>query len=159
MLNFKINKINNNYCDLKDNFNLLYFKKLINNSIFIIYFNYDKVSNKFLYGFKNEMSKKNLKSFVINSKYIKIMFEGKFKYFSSNMVFIFCNNVLNFIFITKLLNNIKFFYLFNKCFSNNNFIMINNLHFFHFIVFKLLFNLLVALLYYIINFIKSIINL
>jgi hypothetical protein len=158
MLNHKINKINNNYLNLRDNFNLLYFQWLINNSTFIIYFNYNKVSNNYLYNLKNEILKKKLKSFVINTKSIKGIFNGKFKYFSSNMLFIFCNNMLNFMFVIKLLNNIKFFYLFNKCFSNNNIIVNNSLYFLHFIIFKLTFNLLIILLYYILNFIKSIYN-
>jgi len=158
MLNYKVNKINNNYVSIKNNFNLLYFKELTNNSTFIIYFNYNKILSNNLYNLKNEILKKNLKSFVINSKHIKSIFDKKFKYFSSNMLFIYCNNILDFIFITKLLNNIKFFYSFNKCFSNNSIVINNNLYCLHFIVFKLLLNLLIVLLYYIINFIKNIYN-
>src|SRR5437763_458248 len=49
MLNYKNNKINSNYIYLKKNFDLLYFKELINNSTFIIYFNCNKIFNKDLY--------------------------------------------------------------------------------------------------------------
>ena len=158
MLNYKVNKINNNYTSLKNSFDLLYFKELINNSNFIIYLNCNKILNRNLYDLKNELLKKKLKSYIINSKYIKKLFEKKFTFLCSHVFFIFCNNISNFIFIINLLNNIKFFYLFNKCFSNNNIIINNNLYFLHFIIFKLLFNLLIIVLYYIINFIKSIYN-
>ena len=158
MLNYKVNKINNNYINLKKNFDLLYFKELINSSIFIIYFNCSKIYNKDLYNLKNEILKKNLKSYIINSMYIKDIFEKKFKFLNSMMFFIFCNSVSNFLFVSKLLNNINFFYLFNKCFSslfNNNIILNNNLNIVHFIIFKLLFSILIIILFYIINFIKS----
>jgi hypothetical protein len=159
MLNYKINKINNNYIHLKKNFDLLYFKELLNNSLFIIYFNYSKIYNKNLYSLKNEILKKNLKSYIINSKNVRNIFEKKFKFLNSTMLFIFCNSVSNFLFISELLNNINFFYLFNKCFSNifNNNIKLNNsLNIIHFVIFKLLFNLLIIILFYVINFIKSI---
>src|SRR5215211_3916491 len=106
MLNYKVNKINNNYINLKKNFDLLYFKELINSSIFIIYFNCSKIYNKDLYNLKNEILKKNLKSYIINSMYIKDIFEKKFKFLNSMMFFIFCNSVSNFLFVSKLLNNI-----------------------------------------------------
>ena len=159
MLNYKNNKINSNYIYLKKNFDLLYFKELINNSTFIIYFNCNKIFNKDLYNIINEILKKKLKSYIINSIYIKKMFEKKFKFLNSYVFFIFCNNISNFIFLIKLLNNIKIFYLFNKCFSNllNNNIKLNDdLNFLHFIIFKLLFNLLIVILFYVINFIKNI---
>jgi hypothetical protein len=159
MLNYKNNKINSNYIYLKKNFDLLYFKELINNSTFIIYFNCNKIFNKDLYNIKNEILKKKLKSYIINSIYIKKMFEKKFKFLNSYVFFIFCNNISNFIFLIKLLNNIKIFYLFNKCFGNllNNNIKLNDdLNFLHFIIFKLLFNLLIVILFYVINFIKNI---
>jgi hypothetical protein len=158
MLNYKIN---NGYSSLKKNFDLLYFKELVSTSSLVIYFNCNKVSNKYLYSLKNEILKKNLKSFLINSIYIKNMFENSFKFLNSNIFFIFCNNILNFSFIIDLLSNIKFFYFFDKCMGNvycKGLSLSNNLIFFHFIVFKLLFSLLVIILFYVIDFIRHIKN-
>jgi hypothetical protein len=158
MLNYKIN---NNYASIKKNFDLLYFKELINTSPLIIYFNCNKVSNKYLYDLKNEILKKNLKSFLINSIYIKGIFETNFKFLNSSIFFIFCNNILNFLFIVDLLRNIKFFYFFDKCIGNVycKVLSLNtNLIFFHFIVFKLLFSLLIIILFYVIDFIRHIKN-
>src|ERR1700760_1553528 len=111
-------KSNNNYLNLKKNFDFLYLKELINNSAFIIYFNYNKISNKDSYNLKNELLKKNLKSFMVESIHINSIFNRNLKFLSSNTFFICCNNISNFLFIAKLLNNIKFFFLYNKYFSN-----------------------------------------
>jgi len=54
MLNYKIN---NGYSSLKKNFDLLYFKELVSTSSLVIYFNCNKVSNKYLYSLKNEILK------------------------------------------------------------------------------------------------------
>jgi len=162
MSNYNNNKTSNNFNNLKNNFDLLCFKELIKNSMFIIYFNSNKLSNKSLYNFKNEILKKNLKSAVICSTHIKGVFEGSFQFFNSNTFFVFCNNISNFLFVANLLNNTKFLYFYNKCFNNNvfnnNLIANNNLIFLHFIIFKLLFNIQIILLFYIINFIKNIKN-
>jgi hypothetical protein len=150
MLNYKTRDIINSSLLLKKNFDLLYFKELINSSAFIIYFNCSKISNKGLYSLKNEM--------VINSIHIKEAFEKEFKFLGSNMFFIFCSDVLNFLFVSKLLSGIKFFYSFNKRFSsvfNHSIELSASLVFFHFIIFKLLFNLLIVILFYIISFIKK----
>jgi hypothetical protein len=158
MLNYKTRDIINSSILLKKNFDLLYFKELINSSAFIIYFNCSKISNKSLYSLKNEMLKKNIKSFVISSIHIKEAFEKEFKFLGSNMFFIFCSDALNFLFVSKLLSGIKFFYSFNKRFSsvfNHNMELSISLVFFHFIIFKLLFNLLIVILFYIISFIKK----
>jgi hypothetical protein len=158
MLNYKIN---NDYVLLKKNFDLLYFKELINTSYLVIYFNCDKVPNKRLYDLKNEILKKNLKSFFINSIHVRDLFENSFKFLNSNMLFIFFNNFLSFLFIVDLLSNIKFFYFFDKCMGNvycKSLSLNNNLIFFHFIVFKLLCSLLVIILFYVIDFIRNILN-
>jgi hypothetical protein len=159
-------KNNNNYLRLKKKFDFLYLKELINSSAFVIYFNCNKISNKALYNLKNEILKKNLKSFTINTKHIDGIFDGCLKFFSSNTFFICCNNVPNFLFTAQLLNNIKFFFFYNKCFnfnymlnsSSNSLILNNSLNNLHFIIFKLLFNIIIIILFYIINFIKSISN-
>lgn len=159
MLNYKPNK---NYLNLKKNFDFLYFKELINSSAFIIYFNYNKISNKALYNLKNEILKKNLKSFTIETVHVNSIFNCNLKFLSSNTFFICCNNTQNFLFTAKLLNNIKFFFLYNKHFSsalscnvNHNIILNANLNNIHFIVFKLVFSLLIIILFHIINLIKS----
>jgi|ERR1700722_3227723 len=162
MSNYKTNK---NSFNLKKNFNFLYFKELINQSAFIIYFNIgnNSVSSKNLYFLKNEIKKKNLKSFIIEKTHFKGLFDGKLKYFSSNTFFICCNNFSSFLFMARLLNNIKFFYLFNKNFSRMSFdnsldysVMLNNgLNNLHFVLFKPLFYLLLIILLHVINLIKS----
>lgn len=150
-------KIYSNYIGLKKNFNLLYFKFLIKNSIFIIFFNYNKISNKDLYELKNEMLKKNIKSFIINTEYMKLLFNENLTFLNANTFCIFCNNIDNFIFISNLLNNINFLYLFNKSFINNKYnkiIFNNNFINFHFLIFKFLYNIILIILCYIINIIK-----
>src|SRR5690242_12498584 len=104
------------YIYLKDYFNILYLNNLINNNIFFIFFSYNNILNKDLYNIKNEISKKNLKSLTINSKYMQKLFEQNFKFFNSNVIFIFFNNIADFAFLLQLLNNIKIFYSFNKNF-------------------------------------------
>ena len=154
-------KSNNNYLNLKKNFDFLYLKELINNSAFIIYFNYNKISNKDLYNLKNELLKKNLKSFMVESIHINSIFNRNLKFLSSNTFFICCNNISNFLFIAKLLNNIKFFFLYNKYFSNvlsSSLVLNSNLNNIHFIIFKLIFSLLIIILCHIINLVKSINN-
>ena len=152
-------KINSNFINLKRKLNLIYFKSLIKDSNFIFFFNNEKISNKILYDLKNEMSKKAIKCFVINSKYMKDLFYTNFKIFSSNTCFIFINNISDYVYISNLLNNINYFYLYNKYFINrifnNNIIIINNFNFLHFIIFKYIYNILVIILCYILILIKN----
>lgn len=149
-------KIDNYYLNLNKSVNLLYFKELFNTSGFVIYFNYNKLSNKDLYYLKNEILKIGLKSYIVNSSFIKKAFDESFQYLNSNVFFIFCNKLLHFIFISKFLNNINFFCVFNKCISQSSKNIYNSsLSFIHFILFKLLFNILILLLFYVVNFIKS----
>src|SRR3954468_24795744 len=95
-------KINVNYIDLKKNFDIIYFKNLIKKANFIIFFNSYKLSNKDLYFVKNEILKKKLKSFIINSKYLKQLFDLNFKSFGSNMLFIFGNDIKDLEFLFDL---------------------------------------------------------
>lgn len=71
-------KIDNYYISLNKNFNLLYFQELFNASGFVIYFNYNNLSNKNLYYLKNELLKKELKSYVANKDFIKKAFDKSF---------------------------------------------------------------------------------
>jgi len=153
-------KIDNYYINLNKSINLLYFKELFNTSGFVIYFSYNKLSNRDLYNLKNEILKIGLKSYVANSAFIKKAFDESFQYLNSNVFFIFCNKLLHFIFISKFLNNTNFFCVFNKCISQASnksiFPLFNsNLNFIHFILFKLLFNILILLLFYVVSLIKS----
>jgi hypothetical protein len=150
------------YFILKKTFNLLYFKYLINSSNFIIFFNYNTLLNKDLYKIKHEIYKRDLKSLIINSQYIENLFEDKFKFFASNIFFVFCNNINDFSFLLNMLNNFKIFYLFNKKFCNKlskfDNILCDNINLLHFIIFRLSYNILLLILCYIINFINNIKN-
>src|SRR3982750_1717720 len=141
-------KININYIGLKKNFDIIYFKNLIKKTNFILYFNSYKLSNKDLYFFKNEILKKNLKSFIINPKYLKQLFDLNFKIFSSNMFFIFCNDIKDLEYLFDLLKNVKFFYLSNKYFVNylNNKNLNNNFNYLNFILFKHIYSIYIIIL-------------
>ena len=89
------NKNYKNLFFLRNNFKLLYFKFLIENSTFIIFFNYNKISNLNLLNLKNEISKKNLKNIIINSKFIKSLFNKDFQFLNSNILFVFFNDIEN----------------------------------------------------------------
>lgn len=78
-----------------------------------------------------------------------------FKFLNSNILGIFIKDILKFWNILKLLDNIKFYYTYNKIFSglviNKNILNNNNnmnLIYFNYILFKLIYNIIIILLYF-----------
>jgi len=103
---------------------------------------------------------------VIKAKYIKILFSNSFTFFKSSCMCIFINNIKQFLNIIKILKNLTFFYSFNKCFSNiTNTVLLLNQHniyeyyiIFHYIIFKLINNIILIILIYISLFINLLKN-
>lgn len=145
MININLNKIYNIAILLK-----LY--NLFNISNYLIFIHKKEFKNKQLLNIKNEILKLNCKSFIINSKYISYLFNLlDFKFINSNILVIFIDNMKNFILILNLLDNIKFYYTYNKIFSNiiNNKNIKNynnNLFIIHYIINSLIFNILLLIL-------------
>lgn len=157
-------KTYNYYNNLIINYNLLYLDYLIKFNFFIIFFNYNKVSNNTLLYLKNEIQKEDCISLTLNRNYIDKMFLNYFTFLSSYIFCIFINNNIKFYKIIKLLNNINFFYSYKKNFSNmiNRDIMLkqidlySNFKYLHYIIFKIIFNIIVILLYFILCLLKYI---
>jgi hypothetical protein len=78
----KYNQIN--YNQINYNYNLLYLNKLFENSIFIIFFDLNKITNTILLNLKNEILKINAKSIILNKKYNKFLFSSYLKFITSN---------------------------------------------------------------------------
>lgn len=154
----------NYYNNLIINYNLLYLDYLIKFNFFIIFFNYNKLSNTVLLNLKNEIQKEDCVSLTLNKNYINKMFLNYFMFLSSYVFCIFINNNLKFFKIIKLLNNINFFFSYKKIFSNivNKDIVLkqldlySNLKYLHYIIFKIIFNIIVILLYFILSVLKYI---
>lgn len=152
----------NYYKNLIQNYNILYLNNLINNNNFIIFFNYSQLSNLNLLNLKNEIIQENCISLVLNKKYIHKIFSNCFKFLSSHMFCIFISDFNKFLNIIKLLNNITFFYSFKKFFSCilnkdkllNQFEKYKNFQIFHYIIFKLICNIIILFIYYITLIIK-----
>jgi hypothetical protein len=155
-------KTYNYYNNLILNYNLLYLDNLIKLNLFIIFFNYNKLTNYNLLILKNEIEKEDCISLTLNRNYINKMFSNYFTFLSSYIFCIFINNYIKFKKIINILNNINFFYSYKKRFSNivNKNLVLNqlnfNLQYLHYITFKILFNILILLLYIIISILKFI---
>jgi hypothetical protein len=155
-------KTYNYYNNLILNYNLLYLDNLIKFNLFIIFFNYNKLTNSTLLILKNEIQKEDCISLTLNRNYINKMFCNYFTFLSSYIFCIFINNYFKFKKIINLLNNINFFYSYKKRFSNvvNKNIVINqlnfNLQYLHYITFKIIFNIIILILYNIISILKFI---
>lgn len=155
-------KTYNYYNNLILNYNLLYLDKLIKYNLFIIFFNYNKLSNYNLLILKNEILKEDCISLTLNRKYINKMFFNYFNFLSSCIFCIFINNYFKFKQIVTILKDINFFYSYKKMFSNitnkttilNQINIYKNLTFLHYIIFKIIFNIIIILLYYILSIIK-----
>lgn len=155
-------KTYNYYNNLILNYNLLYLDNLIKFNLFIIFFNYNKLTNYNLLCLKNEISKEDCVNLILNRKYINRIFSNYFNFLSSHMFCIFINNYIKFKKIINLLNNINFFYSYKKRFSNiaNKIVILNQINFYenlkylHYIIFKVIFNIIIILLYYILSILK-----
>ena len=152
----------NYYNNLLLNYNLLYLDNLIKCNLFIIFFNVHKITNTNLLFLKNEISKENCISLTLHKKYIYSIFKNYFSFLSSHIFCIFINNNIQFNNIIKLLSNINFFFSYKKRLSNiinkNNIIQqinsFNNLKFLHYIIFKILFNIIIIFMYFFLNLVK-----
>lgn len=94
---------------------------------------------------------------VIKAKYIKILFSNYYSFFKSACMSIFISDIITFFNIIQLLKNTSFIFSFNKCFSNitNSEILLyqNNMYghyiVLHYIIFKLVNNIILIILFYI----------
>jgi len=130
---------------------------------FIIFINQDQLKMLNLLNLKNEISKLEGKSFIMNLKYIKKLFNYEsFKFMSINTLAIVLKNINDFfLFIINLLDNIIFYYTYNKFLS---FINIKNNVFEHKLninllvlnlaLFKLILNIIILLLYLLYTFVN-----
>ena len=147
---------------LFNNYTLLNIVKNISfHSIFIV-LNMSNMTNNDLLKLKNQLFKNSIKSMVIKSKYIKILFSDYFAFFKSSCLCIYIKEDTQFLNIVNLLKNLLFFYSYSKSFSNitNTESIIfeyntyNSYIKFHYIIFKLINNILLILLFYIMLFNK-----
>jgi hypothetical protein len=133
---------------------------------FYIILSLHNISNYDILDLKNELFKYGAKSMVIKAKYIKILFSNSFAFIKSSCMCIFINNITQFLNIIKILNNLTYFYSFNKCFSNiiNSALLLDqhNIYeyyiIFHYIIFKLINNIILIILIYISLFINLLKN-
>lgn len=153
----------NYYNNLIFNYNLLYLDYLIKFNFFIIFLNYKKLSNNSLLYLKNEIQKNNCISLVLNRTYINKIFNNYFN-FLSYILCIFISDNIKFIKIIQLLKDINFFYSYKKNFSNiiskdlinEQLNVFNNLKYLHYNIFKIIFNIINILLYFILGLLKYI---
>jgi hypothetical protein len=133
---------------------------------FFIVLSLHNISNYDILDLKNELFKYGAKSMVIKAKYIKILFSNSFAFIKSSCMCIFINNMTQFLNIIKILKNLTYFYSYNKCFSNitNSSLLLDqhNIYeyyiIFHYIIFKLINNIILIILIYISLFINLLKN-
>jgi hypothetical protein len=142
---------------LFDNYTLLQIVKSITIYPFFIVLNTCNMSNSDLLDLKNDLFKYSSKSMVIKAKYIKVLFSNYFAFIKSACMCIFINDMTQFLNIIKILKNASFYFSFNKCFSNitnsENLLLQHNIYgsliSLHYIIFKLINNIILILLFYI----------
>lgn len=154
------------YKNILLNHDILYVNHLVCNNDFIIYINNFKSHNSLItvgpfVDLINNFNFDNI-SLVLTRKYINKIFNGYFKFLSSNIFCIFISDLYKFLNVIKILKEVPFFYSFKYNFSSlvNANIVLNqvekykNFQIFHYILFKLIFNIIILMLYYIILIIK-----
>lgn len=131
---------------------------------FYFFIDYYYLTNNNLLNLKLEIIKLNNKSFILNSKYVKKLFTSKIGTFIGVKTLVICiTNLDNFINILQYLHLIPFYFSYERNFSNiinskflfnikNN--QLNIILFINFILFKLIMNIIVLLLYLLYTFIK-----
>jgi hypothetical protein len=142
---------------LFDNYTLLQIVKNITINPFFIVLNICNMSNNDLLDLKNDLFKYGSKSMFIKAKYIKILFLNYFAFIKSACMCIFITDMNQFLNIIKILKNLSFFFSFNKAFSNitNSDTLLYQYNIYssyislHYIIFKLINNIILILLYYI----------
>jgi hypothetical protein len=149
-----------------NNFNYIYIYNLFLNNNFIIFFDYKQLKNKEIYQLKNQLYELNIESKVILNKNKKKLFDNTLNFLGSNLFCIFLKDFNNYIKICNILflKNIKFFYSFKNSISNllknnNDQITILGGNVFitiHFVIYKLILNIIIIILYLILILIKYI---
>lgn len=148
------------YKNILLNYDILYINHLVCNNDFIIYINNFKLHNFLIAsGLFNDTANIFL---VLTKKYINKIFNCHFKFLSSNIFCIFISDLHKFLNVIKILKDVSFFYSFKYNFSplvNANVVLnqvekYKNFQVFHYILFKLIFNIIILILYYIILIIK-----
>lgn len=157
------------YKNILLNYDILYINNLIYNNDFIIYINNLKLFNFLMVSgsfgvFDDCINNYGNISLVLTKKYINKIFNYYFKFLSSDIFCIFISDLNKFLNIIKIFKdmNIFFFYSFKRNFSpllNTNVILnqvekYKNFQIFHYILFKIIFNIIILMLYYIILIIK-----
>lgn len=165
----KINKTNlkiYNYSKtIYNNFNYLYVYYLFIKNSFIIFLDYKQLKNNEMYQLKNELYELKVHSKVILKKDKVKLFNSKFSFIGSHLFCIFIKDFDNFIKVSKILffKKIIFFYSYKNRISNllknNNLLDILGGKVFitiHFIIYKLILNIVFIILYLILILIKYI---
>jgi hypothetical protein len=161
---FIISKLLNNSKVVYNNYNLLNIYNLFNYNYFIIFLDYKQLKNKDMYLLKNELYELNVNSKILLNKEKNKLFNSNFTFLGSNLFCIFIKDIKKFIEISKILifKKLIFFYSFKKKISNyinNNQLEILGGKVFitiHFLIFKLIKNIIILLLYFLLILIKYI---
>lgn len=155
--------IKNNYNNLVLNYDILRLNDIINQRKVFILFNI-KQQNFNLVNLKKLLLKQKCQSGIWKYRLVRKLFSKDLSFLSSSMFCIYVNDFSKFVEVIKLLDNINFFFIYNNRFSNimnkNIFLDIynknNKLGFLHFNIFKLLFNIIIILIYFITTILKYI---
>lgn len=152
------------YKNILLNYDILYINHLMCNNDFIIYIDNFKLYNSLItFGFSvDSINNFDNISLVLTKKYVNKIFNCHFKFLSSNVFCIFISDLHKFLNVIKILKDVSFFYSFKYNFSslvNKNLVLnqvekYKNFQIFHYILFKLIFNIIILMLYYIILIIK-----
>ena len=142
---------------LFDNYTLLQIVKSFTENQFFIVLNICNMSNNDLLNLKNDLFKYNSTSMFIKAKYIKILFSNYFAFLKSACICIFISDMTQFLNIIKILKNSSFYFSFKKCLSNitnsESLLLQHNIYgafiSLHYIIFKLINNIILILLFYI----------
>jgi hypothetical protein len=157
---FYKNKINLNILDI--NYNKTKINNLFLNNKYIIFINKNYISK-----FKDLFLNLDIISVSLKMLYIKTLFKmPNFRFLKGENIFcVFINNLEKFINVIKLLDNIQFYYIYNKSFSNltfNDQILVelnkykNNYIFIQFFLKKIIVKIIILLLFLLISLIKYI---
>lgn len=150
----------NYYNNMALNYNILYLYNLLRSNTIIIFVNIQQFTNKNFLNFKYNITKLNVINLILKSEHIKLLFQNAFTFLSAHIYCIFMNDINKFIEIINILNNINFYFSYRKRFSNivNNINIVGKinkkLYNLHYFIYKIIFNIIIILLYFILNFTK-----
>jgi len=155
--------LKNNYNDLILNYDILRLNSIINQRKVLVLFNI-KQQNINLVNLKKSLFQQKCRSGIWRQRLVNKLFSSDLKFLSSSMFCIYIDDFNKLVKVIELLDNINFFFIYNNRFSNimnkNIFLDIynrnNKLGFLHFNIFKLLFNIIIILIYFITIIVKYI---